>query len=675
MQNIDEARVKIKELKSEIEKNNKLYYEDDNPVISDYDYDMMMRQLISLEEKYPELKTPDSPSNRVGGKALSKFEQISHDRVMMSLSNAFTAGELRDFDSKIKEFTKNPKYVVEFKIDGLTLVLKYEKGILISAGTRGDGVTGENVTQNAKTIKSIPLKLKEEVNLEVRGEAFIPKEVFYAINEMQIENEEKTFANPRNMAAGSLRQLDPKITASRKLDIFIFSVENDIEGKNSHFELLDYVKDLGMKISPEKKLCNDIEEVIVEIEKWTDKRFDLPFEIDGMVVKLDDIALRDEIGSTSKAPKWAIAYKFPPEKVRTKVEDIIVQVGRTGVLTPTAILDTVRISGSMVSRATLHNEDYIKEKDIKIGDYVYIQKAGEIIPEVYEVDKNARTGEEKDFEMPHNCPVCGEKTVRFENEASWKCTNISCKAQLQRKIIHFVSKGAMDIDGFGEKIVIQLFEEGLIKDISDIYTLKADVLKNLERMGEKSANNLINAIENSKNVSLDKFIFALGIRFIGANAGKVLAKNFDNIGQLMDSSVDRLTAIDEIGEKMAMSIVEFFEIQSNRDLVEKLLALGVNPISKSNSSQKNIFLNLKVVATGTLEKFKRDDIQKIVEENGGKLSSSVSKKTNFVVAGEAAGSKLDKANQLGVKVISEDDFEKLLSLDDTEQVLKYIENI
>lgn len=675
MQSIDEARVKIEELKAEIEKNNKLYYEDDNPIISDYDYDMMMRQLISLEDKYPELKTPDSPSNRVGGKALSKFEQIRHDRVMMSLSNAFTAGELRDFDSKIKEYTKNPKYVVEFKIDGLTLVLKYEKGILISAGTRGDGVTGENVTQNAKTIKSIPLKLKEEVDLEVRGEAFIPKEVFYAINEMQIENEEKTFANPRNMAAGSLRQLDPKITASRKLDIFIFSVENDIEGKNSHFELLDYVKDLGMKISPEKKLCNDIEEVIAEIEKWTDKRFELPFEIDGMVVKLDDIALRDEIGSTSKAPKWAIAYKFPPEKVRTKVEDIIVQVGRTGVLTPTAILDTVRISGSMVSRATLHNEDYIKEKDIKIGDYVYIQKAGEIIPEVYEVDKNARTGEERDFEMPHNCPVCGEKTVRFENEASWKCTNISCKAQLQRKIIHFVSKGAMDIDGFGEKIVIQLFEEGLIKDISDIYTLKADVLKNLERMGEKSANNLINAIENSKNVSLDKFIFALGIRFIGANAGKVLAKNFDNIGQLMDSSVERLTAIDEIGEKMAMSIVEFFEIQSNRELVEKLLSLGVNPISKSNSSQKNIFLNFKVVATGTLEKFKRDDIQKIVEENGGKLSSSVSKKTNFVVAGEAAGSKLDKANQLGVKVISEDDFEKLLALDDTEQVLKYIENI
>ena len=675
MQSIDEARVKIEELKAEIEKNNKLYYEDDNPIISDYDYDMMMRQLISLEDKYPELKTPDSPSNRVGGKALSKFEQIRHDRMMMSLSNAFTAGELRDFDSKIKEYTKNPKYVVEFKIDGLTLVLKYEKGILVSAGTRGDGVTGENVTQNAKTIKSIPLKLKEEVDVEVRGEAFIPKEVFYAINEMQIENEEKTFANPRNMAAGSLRQLDPKITASRKLDIFIFSVENDIEGKNSHFELLDYVKDLGMKISPEKKLCNDIEEVIAEIEKWTDKRFDLPFEIDGMVVKLDNIALRDEIGSTSKAPKWAIAYKFPPEKVRTKVEDIIVQVGRTGVLTPTAILDTVRISGSMVSRATLHNEDYIKEKDIKIGDYVYIQKAGEIIPEVYEVDKNARTGEEREFEMPHNCPVCGEKTVRFENEASWKCTNISCKAQLQRKIIHFVSKGAMDIDGFGEKIVIQLFEEGLIKDISDIYTLKADVLKNLERMGEKSANNLIDAIENSKNVSLDKFIFALGIRFIGANAGKVLAKNFENIGQLMDSSVDRLTAIDEIGEKMAMSIVEFFEIQSNRELVEKLLALGVNPISKSNSSQKNIFLNLKVVATGTLEKFKRDDIQKIVEENGGKLSSSVSKKTNFVIAGEAAGSKLDKANQLGVKVISEDDFEKLLALYDTEQVLKYIENV
>lgn len=669
---MDNIKNKIDELKEKILENNKLYYEQDNPLISDYDYDMMMKELIKLEEDYPEYKTLDSPTLRVGGTALSKFEQITHEKQMMSLNNAFSSQELREFDNKVKEFTDNPKYVVEFKIDGLSLLLKYEKGILVSAATRGDGFVGEDVTQNAKTIKSIPLKLNEEIDIQVRGEVYIPKDVFYKINEIQIENEEKPFANPRNMAAGSLRQLDPKIVANRKLAIFIFSVESNIDNINSHNDILDYAKQLGFTISPQKKLCNNIDEAIDEIQSWLEKRFDLPFEIDGMVIKVDNLTLREDIGVTSKAPKWAIAYKFPPERVRTKVNDIILQVGRTGVLTPTAILEPVKVSGSIVSRATLHNEDYIKEKDIRIDDYVYIQKAGEIIPEVYQVDKKSRTGEEKIFTMPHICPECGSKTVRFDGESSWKCTNISCPAQLKRKIIHFVSKGAMDIDGFGEKIVTQLFEENLIKDIADIYSLEPKILKNLPRMGEKSVNNLITSIENSKNVTLDKFIFALGIKFIGANAGKVLAKNFSNIYDLMDTNIEKLLTIDEIGEKMAKSLVDFFSIQSNRKLIEKLIALGVNPISKINNDDKNIFLNMKIVATGTLKKFKRDDIQKIIEDNGAKLSSSVSKNTDFVIAGENAGSKLDKANSLGIKIISEDEFEQMLNLNSLDEVKSYI---
>ncbi|MGP1410655.1 MAG: NAD-dependent DNA ligase LigA [Peptoanaerobacter stomatis] len=676
MLDINTAKDRIDELKKEIEKNNKLYYEDDSPTISDYDYDMMMNELISLENKYPNLRTEDSPSVRVGGKVLEKFEQVVHEKQMMSLTNAYSLGELRDFDNRIKEYTLTPRYVVEFKIDGLSLLLKYKNGMLISAATRGDGFVGEDVTENAKTIKSIPIRLKENVDINVRGEVFIPKDIFYKLNEIQIENEERPFANPRNMAAGSLRQLNSKIAAKRQLDIFIFNIESENIGINSHFKALDYVKDLGMKISPEKKLCNNIDEVIAEIEKWSEKRFELPFEIDGMVVKLDDIDLREEVGNTSKAPKWAIAYKFPPERVKTKVKDIIVQVGRTGVITPTAILEPVKISGSIVSRATLHNEDYIIQKDIRIGDYAYIQKAGEIIPEVYEVDVQSRTGEEKQFSMPHICPECGAKTVRFEGEASWKCTNISCPAQIKRRIIHFVSKGAMDIDGFGEKLVVQFYDEGLIKDISDIYSLKPEVLKMLPRLGEKSVNNLMRSIEESKNTPLEKFIFALGIKFIGANAGKVLAKNFANIKEIMDTSVERLTSIDEIGDKMAQSLVEFFEIDENRALIEKLISYGINPQSDINIDTKTaIFSSLKIVATGTLIKFKRDDIQKTVEENGGKLSSSVSKNTNFVVAGENAGSKLEKANSLGVKVITEEQFEKILTLKNVQEVLDFIKNV
>lgn len=676
MLDINQAKDRVLELRQEIEKHNKLYYEQDSPQIDDYDYDMMMKELIKLEDEYPSLKTEDSPSVRVGGKVLEKFEQVVHDRQMMSLNNAFSMGELRDFDNKMREYTSTPKYVVEFKIDGLSLILKYRDGVLVTAATRGDGFVGEDVTQNAKTIKSIPLKLKENIDIDVRGEVFIPKDVFYKINEIQIENEEKPFANPRNMAAGSLRQLNSSIVAKRKLDIFIFNIENMDLDLNSHYDTLNYVKEMGMKISPEKKLCNNIDEVIAEIEKWTEKRFDLPFEIDGMVIKLDDLLIREEIGSTSKAPKWAIAYKFPPERVRTKVKDIIVQVGRTGVITPTAILEPVKVSGSVVSRATLNNEDYINEKDIRIGDYVYIQKAGEIIPEVYEVDKNSRTGQEQVFVMPHKCPVCDSETIRFEGEASWKCTNISCPAQIQRRIIHFVSKGAMDIDGFGEKLVIQFYEEGLLKDISDIYTLNPDRLKALPRLGEKSVNNLMVSIENSKKSPLEKFIYALGIKFIGANAGKLLAKKFKNIDEIMNASIDELRSIDEIGDKMAQSLVEFFEKKGNKELIEKLKNLGVNPqVELSKDSQNKIFDNLKIVATGTVQKFKRDDIQKLVEENGGKLASSVSKNTNFVIAGENAGSKLEKAQSLGVKVLTEEQFEQVLKLDSKQEVLTHIESL
>lgn len=672
MQELEKARQRVEELKKIINKNNELYYVNDSPEISDYDYDMLLKELMDIEEKYPQLKTPNSPTNRVGGKALSKFEQVVHSRQMMSLANTYSYDELRDFDKKIKQEYPNAKYVLEFKIDGLSVMLTYKNGILVQAATRGDGSIGEDVTQNVKTIKSIPLALTENVDIEVRGEVFIPRQVFYDINEYNEENDLKVFANPRNMAAGSLRQLNPKITAKRKLDIFVFNLEHDVEGISSHKASIDYIEKLGFHVIKELILTEDIEKIIEVIDQWKDKRYELPFDIDGMVIKVDDFRLRAELGSTSKTPRWATSYKFPPERVRTKVLDIITQVGRTGAITPAAVLDKVAISGSFVSRATLHNEDYIKEKDIRIGDYVYLQKAGEVIPEVYEVDKGARTGEEKIFVMPHKCPSCGEQTVRLPGEAAWKCTNIACPAQQKRRIIHFVSKAGMDIDGFGEKIAEQLYDEGLIHDITDIYRLTVEDLVKLPRFAEKSAQNLIDAINNSKTVPFDSFVSALGIRLIGKNAAKILATNYQDIKALSAATHQELSQIPEIGSLMAQSIVDFFASEKNEIILNELKELGLNPTPLENKNVSNILDGLSIVATGTLLKYTRDGIKEEVEKRGGKLSSSVSKKTAFVIAGENAGSKLEKANELGVKVIDENEFDEITKLNSADEVLNKI---
>lgn len=662
---------KINELRELIEHHSILYYVQDSPEISDADFDMLMKELIALEEKYPEYITEDSPTQRIGGEALSKFDQVRHSVQMMSLSNAFSKQDLLDFDSRVRQMIPKPEYVLEFKIDGLSVALTYEKGKFKVGATRGDGVVGEDVTKNLKTIKSIPMKLKEEVSLVVRGEVYIPKEKFKELNLQQEENGLALFANPRNAAAGSLRQLDSNITAKRPLDIFIFNLQEIIDKDiYTHSEALEYLKALGLKVSPMRNVYSSMEAVWDEISVWHDKRHELDFEIDGIVIKVNDLAQRAMLGETAKAPRWAIAYKFPAERQLTQIEDIIVQVGRTGTITPTAILTPVRIAGSTVSRATLHNEDFIKAKDIKIKDWAYIQKAGDIIPEVYEVDKSKRTGLECEFKMPETCPECHTPTVRVEGEAALKCPNITCPAQIKRGIIHFVSKSAMDIDKLGEAIVIQLYEAGLIRDMADIYYLNPDEVLALPRMGSKSVSNLMKSIEESKTAGLDRLLIGLGIRYIGTKAAKTLASAYSDIEQIKLASIEDLLQIDEIGEKMAQSIFQFFKVEENLNLIERLKLAGVSmSVDKKNIQQKPIFEGMKFVLTGTLETLKRDEAAVLIEERLGKTSSSVSKNTTAVIAGEEAGSKLDKAIALGVAVINEEVFKKLLELETKEEVL------
>ena len=662
---------KINELRELIEHHSILYYVQDSPEISDADFDMLMKELIALEEKYPEYITEDSPTQRIGGEALSKFDQVRHSVQMMSLSNAFSKQDLLDFDSRVRQMIPKPEYVLEFKIDGLSVALTYEKGKFKVGATRGDGVVGEDVTKNLKTIKSIPMKLKEEVSLVVRGEVYIPKEKFKELNLQQEENGLALFANPRNAAAGSLRQLDSNITAKRPLDIFIFNLQEIVDKDiYTHSEALEYLKALGLKVSPMRNVYSSMEAVWDEISVWHDKRHELDFEIDGIVIKVNDLAQRAMLGETAKAPRWAIAYKFPAERQLTQIEDIIVQVGRTGTITPTAILTPVRIAGSTVSRATLHNEDFIKAKDIKIKDWAYIQKAGDIIPEVYEVDKSKRTGLECEFKMPETCPECHTPTVRVEGEAALKCPNITCPAQIKRGIIHFVSKSAMDIDKLGEAIVIQLYEAGLIRDMADIYYLNPDEVLALPRMGLKSVSNLMKSIEESKTAGLDRLLIGLGIRYIGTKAAKTLAAVYSDIEQIKLASIEDLLQIDEIGEKMAQSIFEFFKVEENLNLIERLKLAGVSmSVDKKDSQQKPIFEGMKFVLTGTLETLKRDEAAVLIEERLGKTSSSVSKNTTAVIAGEEAGSKLDKAIALGVAVINEEVFKKLLELETKEEVL------
>lgn len=672
------AQKRIEELINLINYHNEKYYNQDSPEIEDFEYDNLMKELIKLEEENPELKRNDSPSNRVGGKPLDKFEQVVHKIPMLSLSNAYSWEDLKDFDSRVREAAgSDVEYVVEFKIDGLSVGLNYNNGIFESGATRGNGIVGENITKNLMTIKNIPLNIDEKGELTVRGEVYISKKDFEEINKIQEEQDQPLYANPRNLAAGSLRQLDSKLTAKRPLDIFIFNLE-DINSKQfkTHSESLEYLKQLGFHVSPEFKVFKTMDEIIEYIKYWTEHREDLGFGIDGMVIKVNNLAQREQMGYTAKSPRWAIAYKFPAERKETKLLDIVVEVGRTGTITPTAVLEPIRLAGTTVSRATLHNEDYINEKDIKINDTVLVQKAGDIIPQVVEVIKEKRTGEEIEFKMPEECPVCGEPTVRLEGEAAVKCINISCPAQIRRGIIHFASREAMDIDGLGESIITLLLKQGLIKDISDLYYLKKEQISVLERMGDKSATNLINAINKSKENDLWRFINGLGIKLIGTKAAKVLASEFKDLDKLMNATEQELINLEEFGQTMADSVVEFFKEEKNISVIEKLKEAGVNTklIESDDEDIPKIFEKMKIVLTGTLPTLKRNDAKEMIEKRGGKATSSVSKSTSFVLAGEEAGSKLTKANDLGIKVIDEEKFLQLIDLKTTDEVINNLEN-
>ena len=670
----EDIKLQIDNLIDKINYHSDKYYNQDTPEISDFEYDMLMKELIKLEAENPEFKRVDSPSNRVGGMALDKFDQVTHKNPMLSLSNAYSAEDLRDFDRRVREMTDGDvEYVVEFKIDGLSVGITYENGEFKSAATRGNGIIGEDISKNAMTIKSVPLKIDDKREIIVRGEVYISKENFEKVNEYQEEHDLQIFANPRNLAAGSLRQLDSKLTAKRPLDIFVFNLENinELDGIDTHSDSLEYLKKLGFSVSENYKICKSIDEVIEFIDYWTENRGSLKFDIDGMVVKVNNIEQRNEMGFTAKSPRWAIAYKFPAERKKSKILDIEVEVGRTGTITPTAILEPVRLAGTSVSRATLHNEDFIREKDIKLFDHVIVQKAGDIIPQIVEVVKEDRTGDEKDFVMPSVCPECGEPTVRLEGEAAVKCINISCPAQIRRGMIHFVSREAMDIDGMGESIITLFLKEGLIKDVSDIYYLKKEQIVPLERMGEKSADNLIKAIEKSKSNDLWRLINGLGIRFVGVKGAKILASNFSSLDEIMNADVERLQQLEEFGSIMSESVVKFFKEEQNLAVIQKLKDVGVNTEAGEDKSEgiPQLFEGMKIVLTGTLPTLKRNQAKEIIEIRGGKATSSVSKSTTFVLAGEEAGSKLTKANDLGIKVIDEDMFLKLSEMGSKEDVL------
>lgn len=670
----EDIKLQIDNLIDKINYHSDKYYNQDTPEISDFEYDMLMKELIKLEAENPEFKRVDSPSNRVGGMALDKFDQVTHKNPMLSLSNAYSAEDLRDFDRRVREMTDGDvEYVVEFKIDGLSVGITYENGEFKSAATRGNGIIGEDISKNAMTIKSIPLKIDDKREIIVRGEVYISKENFEKVNEYQEEHDLQVFANPRNLAAGSLRQLDSKLTAKRPLDIFVFNLENinELDGIDTHSDSLEYLKKLGFSVSENYKICKSIDEVIEFIEYWTENRGSLKFDIDGMVVKVNNIEQRNEMGFTAKSPRWAIAYKFPAERKKSKILDIEVEVGRTGTITPTAILEPVRLAGTSVSRATLHNEDFIREKDIKLFDHVIVQKAGDIIPQIVEVVKEDRTGDEKDFVMPSVCPECGEPTVRLEGEAAVKCINISCPAQIRRGMIHFVSREAMDIDGMGESIITLFLKEGLIKDVSDIYYLKKEQIVPLERMGEKSADNLIKAIEKSKSNDLWRLVNGLGIRFVGVKGAKILASNFSSLDEIMNADVERLQQLEEFGSIMSESVVKFFREEQNLAVIQKLKDAGVNTEAGEDKSEgiPQLFEGMKIVLTGTLPTLKRNQAKEIIELRGGKATSSVSKSTTFVLAGEEAGSKLTKANDLGIKVIDEEMFLKLSEMGSKEDVL------
>ncbi|KLU65649.1 DNA ligase [Desulfosporosinus acididurans] len=652
-------------LREEIEAANKQYYLLDQPTMTDADYDALMRELLSLEAIHPDWVTPDSPTIRVGGEVAKEYSKVRHLEPLLSLDNAFSAEDLREFDRRVRQVTSSVDYVVELKIDGLTVALTYENGLLAVGATRGDGEVGEDITANVKTVKSIPLRLKDEVpGLSVRGEGYMPKASFARLNQEREEEGLSTFANPRNAAAGSLRQLNSKITAQRKLDYFAYQVLGANElGLHNQREVLAFLKEQGFVVNPEYKIFQTIEEVIAYCEKMSSERHGFSYDIDGLVIKVNDFAVQQELGFTAKSPRSAIAYKFPAEQVETVVEDILIRVGRTGVLTPTAVLRPVLVAGSTVSRATLHNLDNIRQKDIRIGDHVLLQKAGDVIPEVVRMLPEKRTGEERIFVMPEYCPECQSPVRQDEGEVAYRCQSITCPARQREGIIHFVSRDAMAIDGLGPAVIQQLLDANLISDAADLYSLTFEELIPLERMGKKSAENLLKAIQESKTRGLGPLLFALGIRHTGEKAGKVLAQRFGSMEQLMHASLEELQEIPDIGPTMAENLVYFFSLESTKLFIEKLSRAGVD-MTAEKASKPQIFAGKSIVVTGSLERWDRREIEKVIEDHGGKAASSVSKKTAFVIAGEKAGSKLTKAQELGVQVLSEDQFEVLLKQQD-----------
>ncbi len=651
---------RVDELHQLLHQYNYEYHVLDQPSVPDSEYDKLLHELIAIEEEYPDLKTADSPTVRVGGTPVSAFEKVRHDTPMLSLGNAFNEEDLRAFDKRVRDSVGQVDYMLELKIDGLAVSLKYEDGRLVQGLTRGDGSTGENITENIKTIYAVPLVIKQPLTLEVRGEAYMPRQSFLKLNKEKERLGEPLAANPRNAAAGSLRQLDSKLAAKRKLDIFLYSV-NDLRelDASSQSEALDTLDAIGFKTNHERRLCQSIDEVLAYIEYWTKERNHLAYDIDGIVIKVNDLIKQEELGFTAKSPRWAIAYKFPAEEVITKLNAIELSVGRTGVVTPTAILEPVKVAGTTVGRASLHNEDLIHDKDIRIGDDVVIRKAGDIIPEVVRPVVERRSKDAEPYHMPDDCPACGHELVRLEDEVALRCINPTCQAQLIEGVIHFVSRQAMNIDGLGEKIVAQLFEAGLIKDVADIYDLKREHLLPLERMADKKVDKLLAAIEASKENSLERLLFGLGIRHLGAKASSILAAEYKTMGRLMEASEEELTAIYDIGHKMAQSLVTYLSNQDIQDLIEKLNAAGVNMAYTGATIDEAAFnpefQDKTIVLTGKLSIMTRTEATEQLTKLGAKVTSSVTKKTDLLIAGEDAGSKLDKAESLGIEIWTEEE--------------------
>ena len=650
----------MEQLRRELVQANYEYYVQDNPTMSDYDYDHKLRRLEELEAAHPEWVTPDSPTQRVGGKALESFQQVQHRVPLESLQDVFDFDELRAFDQRVRGTVPQPRYSVEPKVDGLSVALEYEDGLFVRGATRGDGQVGEDVTENLRTVKSIPLRVPDAPGtLIVRGEVYMPKKVFHALNEEREKRGEALFANPRNAAAGSLRQLDPKVAAQRKLDIAVFNVQwAENVTFTTHLESLDYLKEKGFKVIPHDS-CDTIEQAVEKIQAVGDHREDYPFDIDGAVVKLDDLAQREALGSTAKFPRWAAAYKYPPEVKPAKLLDIAIQVGRTGVLTPKAILSPVRLAGTTVTNATLHNQDFISEKDIRIGDTVLVRKAGEIIPEVLSVVMDQRPEGTSPYFLPQVCPVCGAPVERDEDGAHIRCTGAECPAQLLRTLAHFASRDAMDIDGLGIAVVENLVNAGLVRTPGDLYFLKAEEVAALDRMGQKSAENLLSAIERSKSQDLSRLLFAFGIRQVGQKAGKILAQRFGSLDNLQAATLEELTAVDDIGAITAQNILDWFQSPQSQHLIARLKEAGVNMQAEQKGEDQR-FAGKTFVLTGTLDRFTRAEATKMIEDRGGKAAGSVSKKTTYVVAGEAAGSKLRKAQELGIPVLTQEEFLALM---------------